>query len=123
MKYNTHHLLDWFQEIPFKDIVRIFPHSRLMTLQGDDIEEELMHLEEIWCRKSIEERDFIKKEISTKSWEDLSWEKQEKLEESFFIPVDATGLFIDEHKRPYIQTANGKEYCSARKSYDYSIKN
>ena len=123
MKYNTHHLLDWFQEIPFTDIVRIFPHSRLLELQGDKMQEELEHLEEVWCRKSIEERDMIKKEISTKSWEDLSWQQQEELEESFFITTDKTNLFIDEHKRPYVQTANGKEYCSARKNYEYSIKN
>lgn len=123
MKYNTHHLLDWFQEIPFTDIVRIFPHSRLLELQGDKMQEELEHLEEVWCRKSIEERDMIKKEISTKSWEDLSWQQQEELEESFFITTNKTNLFIDEHKRPYVQTANGKEYCSARKNYKYSIKN
>lgn len=123
MKYNTNHLLDWFQEIPFTDIVRIFPHSRLMTLQGDEMQEELMHLEEVWCRKATEERDMIKKEISTKSWKDLSWEEQEKLEENFFIPVDKTGLFIDENLRPFFKTSNGNIYCSARKSYNYSIKN
>jgi hypothetical protein len=72
MKYNTNHLLDWFQEIPFTDIIRIFPHSRLLDLEGDDMQEELMHLEEVWCKKSVEERDMIKKEILTKSWEELS---------------------------------------------------
>jgi hypothetical protein len=63
MKYNTHHLLDWFQEIPFTDIVKIFPHSKLLNLKGDDMQEELMHLEEVWCRKSIEERNFIKENL------------------------------------------------------------
>jgi hypothetical protein len=123
MKYNTQHLLDWFQTIPFTDIIRIFPHSQLMILEGDYMEEELMHLEEVWCRKSTEERDMIKQEVSTKSWEDLSWKEQEVLEHAFFITTDKTNLFIDEHKRPYVQTTNGKEYCSARKSYDYSVKN
>lgn len=123
MEYNTQYLLDWFQTIPFTDIVRIFPHSKLLDLEGDDMQEELMELEEVWCRKSIEERDLIKVNISTKAWEDLSWQEQEELETKFFITTDKRNLFIDEHRRPYVQTANGKEYCSARKSYDYSIKN
>lgn len=123
MKFDTNYLLDWFQEIPFTDIVRIFPHSRLMTLQGDEMQEELMHLEEVWCRKSIEERDLIKKQICTKSWKDLSWEVQEKLVDNFIIPVDTVGLFVDEYQRPYVYTPNGRIYCSARKSYEYSIKN
>jgi hypothetical protein len=123
MKHNTQHLLDWFQEIPFTDIVRIFPQTKLLDLEGDDMEEELMHLEEIWCRKSMEERDLIKQQTYTRDWDYLPWEVQEKLLNDFFIPTDKVGVFIDEHQRPYIQTPRGKEYCSARKSYDYSIKN
>jgi hypothetical protein len=57
---RTDHLLDWLQDVPFKDIVRIFPHSNLLELSGDEMEEELSHLEEVWCRKSTEERDLIK---------------------------------------------------------------
>ena len=63
MKYDTTYLLDWFQSIPFTDIVKIFPHSRLLKLEGDEIQEELIHLEEVWCRKSIEERKIIKENL------------------------------------------------------------
>lgn len=58
-----------------------------------------------------------------RNWEDLSKDEQQRFEENFFITTDKTNLFIDEHKRPYVQTTRGKEYCSAKKSYDYSIKN
>ena len=57
---RTCHLLDWLQDVPFKDLVKIFPHSNLLELSGDEMEEELTHLEEVWCRKSTEERDLIK---------------------------------------------------------------
>jgi hypothetical protein len=117
------HLLDWFQEIPFTDIVRIYPHSKLLDLRGDEMQEELAHLSESWCRKSIEERDLIKQELSMKAWEELGWEMQEILEQSFFIPEDKKDLFVDEFKRPYTKTVHGKIQCSARKEYEYSIKN
>ena len=58
-----------------------------------------------------------------RNWEDLSKNEQQRFEEDLFITTDKTGLFIDEHRRPYVQTANGKEYCSARKNYEYSVKN
>lgn len=123
MKNNAQHLLDWFQEIPFTEIVRIFPHSRLLDLRGDEMQEELLHLSESWCRKSIEERDLIKEQINMKSWEDLPWETQERLEEVFFIPEDKDNLFVDQYKRPYTKTVHGKIYCCSKKEYHYSVKN
>ena len=59
----------------------------------------------------------------TKNWKDLSEDKQQSIEESFFLVEDKTNLFIDEHGRPYVQTPNGKMYCSSKKSYNYSVKN
>ena len=121
MKYNTQHLLDWFREIPYIDIAKIFPHSRLLELE--DTEEELEHLEEVWCRKSIEERDIIKENILKKEWKDLSWNTQEKLEQDYILTNSKEDIFIDGDKRPYLQTPNGKLYFSSKKSYEYSFKN
>lgn len=59
MQKNTE-LLYWFKELDKKDIVKIYPHSRLLEFRGDELEQELLHLEESWCRKSIEEREVIK---------------------------------------------------------------
>jgi hypothetical protein len=66
MNYRDNVLLNWFQSIPFTDIVEIYPNSNLLRLTGNDMEEELEALEADWNSKNTDEKEQIKLNVTNK---------------------------------------------------------
>jgi hypothetical protein len=67
MNYRDNELLNWFQSIPFTNIVEIYPNSNLLVLTGNDMQNELMDLEADWNNKSTEEKEQIKLNVTNKN--------------------------------------------------------
>jgi len=67
MNYRDNELLNWFQSIPFTNIVEIYPNSNLLVLTGNDMQNELEALEADWNNKSTEEKEQIKLNVTNKN--------------------------------------------------------
>lgn len=54
---------------------------------------------------------------------ELSAEKRNELLTNYHLPMIKSKVYVDEHKRPYEQTDNGRIYCSRKTEYEYEVKN